>query len=108
MLRELDSERFGITAMQVMSDNLPKDRMARCVPGVVKLGEVFASKQKMAVGEFYTIDEIPGVGVTIAINGKQVAEITEPEFFTCLMHNYFGDKPADTTLKARLLGGAET
>ena len=91
--------------MQVMSDNLPKEGMARCVPGLVKLGEVFSNKKKMAVGEFYTIDENPGTGVVISINGKPVANIAEPEFFTCLMHNYFGEKPADSSLKTGLLGG---
>jgi hypothetical protein len=106
VLRELDAAGFGKTAMQVMSDNLPKDRMSRCVPGLIKLGEVFANKKKMAVGEFYTIDEIPGIGVVISINGKPVAEIAEPEFFTCLMYNYFGEKPADDSLKTGLLGGA--
>lgn len=105
VLRELDAAGFGKTAMQVMSDNLPKDRMSRCVPGLVKLGEVFANKKKMAVGEFYTIDELPGTGVVISINGKPAAEIAEPEFFTCLMHNYFGEKPADISLKTGLLGG---
>lgn len=106
VLRDLDAAGFGKTAMQVMSDNLPKDRMSPCVPGLAKMGEVFANKKKLAVGEFYTIDEIPGTGVVISINGKPVAEIVESEFFTCLMHNYFGDKPADNSLKTGLLGGA--
>ena len=106
VLRELDAAGFGKTAMQVMSDNLPKDRMSRCMPGLFKLGEVFANKKKMAMGEFYTIDEIPGTGVVISINGKPAADIAEPEFFTCLMYNYFGEKPADNSLKTGLLGGA--
>jgi len=54
----------------------------------------------------FTIDEIPGKGTVISINSKVAAEIPEPEFFTCLMHNYFGDRPADAKLKTALLGGS--
>ncbi len=104
MLREIESGSFGKTMTQVMGDNLPRERMGKCIPGLLKLGEVFAVKKKMAVGEWYTIDEIPGKGTVLSINGSTVAEIAEPEFFTCLMHNYFGDKPADTDLKRGLLG----
>lgn len=105
-LRELDSAGFGKTTMQVMNDNLPKERMSRCIPGLVKLSEVFAAKKRIGPGEHYTIDEIPGKGTIVSINGAAVAEIAEPEFFTCLMYNYFGDKPADANLKIGLLGGA--
>ncbi len=103
-LRELDSTSFGKTISQVMSDNLPRDKFGKCIPGILKLGEIFASKKKMLVGEGYTLDEVPGLGTVVSINGQLVAEISEPEFFNCLMYNYFGDKPADAELKAALLG----
>lgn len=106
MLRDLDSASFGKTMTDVMNDNLPRERMSRCVPGLVKLGEVFAARKRIGAGEHYTIDEIPGKGTVVAINGATVAEIAEPEFFTCLMHNYFGEKPADGDLKVALLGAA--
>jgi hypothetical protein len=103
-LRELDSTSFGKTTSQVMGDNLPREKFGKCIPGILKLGEVFANKKKMLAGEWYTLDEVPGQGTLVSINGQMVAEIAEREFFTCLMYNYFGDKPADTTLKAALLG----
>ncbi len=66
--------------MQVMSDKLPNEGMSRCVTGLVKLGQVFSNQKTMAAGAFYTLDEIPGTGVVISINGKPAAEIAEPEF----------------------------
>jgi hypothetical protein len=105
-LREIDSTTLGKTMSQVMSDNLPREQFGKCIPGIVKLGELFAEKKKMTAGEMFTIDEISGKGTVISINGKVATEITEPEFFTCLMHNYFGDRPADTKLKTALLGGS--
>ncbi len=104
-LREIDSTTLGKTMSQVMSDNLPREQFGKCIPGIVKLGELFAEKKKMTAGEMFTVDELPGKGTVISINGKLAAEISEPEFFTCLMHNYFGDRPADANLKTALLGG---
>lgn len=104
-LRETDASSLGKTMSQVMSDNLPREQFGKCIPGLVKIGEVFADKKKMAVGEGFTLDELPGKGTIVSINGKVAAEIAEPEFFTCLMYNYFGDRPADPKLKTALLGG---
>nr|WP_295769939.1 chalcone isomerase family protein [Rhodoferax sp.] len=103
-LRDTDASSFGKTMSEVMSDNLPREQFGKCIPGLIKLGEVFANKRKMAVNEGYTLDELPGEGTVVTINGQQVAKIAEPEFFTCLMYNYFGDKPADPKLKLALLG----
>lgn len=104
-LRDTDASSFGKTMSDVMSDNLPREQFGKCIPGLIKLGEVFANKRKMAANEGYTLDELPGEGTVVTINGQQVAKIAEPEFFTCLMYNYFGDKPADAKLKVALLGG---
>jgi Chalcone isomerase-like len=107
MLREVDSTGFGKATSQVMSDNLPKERIGKCLPGIMKLSDIFSAKKKMGPGETYSIDEIAGKGVAISINGQRVAEVAEPEFFDCLMHNYFGDKPADEGLKRAMLGGQQ-
>ncbi len=104
-LRDIDASSLGKTMSEVMSDNLPREQFGKCIPGLIKLGEVFANKRKMVPGEGFTMDELPGEGTVVNINGQQVAKIAEPEFFTCLMYNYFGDKPADPKLKVALLGG---
>jgi hypothetical protein len=104
-LRDTDASSFGKTMSDVMGDNLPREQFSKCIPGLIKLGEVFANKRKMAVNEGYTLDELPGEGTVVSINGQLVAKVSEPEFFTCLMYNYFGDKPADPKLKTALLGG---
>ncbi|MDR7307311.1 chalcone isomerase family protein [Rhodoferax saidenbachensis] len=105
-VRETDATTLGKTMSQVMSDNLPREQFGKCIPGIAKLGELFAEKKKMAVGESFTVDDIPGKGTVVSINNKVAAEIGEPEFFNCLMYNYFGDRPADAKLKAGLLGGS--
>jgi hypothetical protein len=104
-LRETDASSLGKTMSQVMGDNLPREQFSKCIPGLVKIGEVFADKKKMGVGEGFMLDELPGKGTIVTVNGKVAAEIAEPEFFTCLMYNYFGDRPADPKLKTALLAG---
>ncbi|MDT7513651.1 chalcone isomerase family protein [Rhodoferax mekongensis] len=104
-VRETDATTLGKTMSQVMSDNLPREQFGKCIPGLVKLGELFSEKKKMGVGEMFTVDEIQAKATVISINNKVVAEISEPEFFACLMYNYFGERPADANLKAALLGG---
>jgi hypothetical protein len=105
-LRETDASTLGKAMSDTMSENLPREQFGKCIPGLIKLGEVFANKRKMVVGEGFTLDEVPGAGTVLTINGQQATTIAEPEFFTCLMYNYFGDKPADPKLKLALLGGA--
>ena len=105
-LREIDAANLGKTMSQTMSDNLPREQFGKCIPGLIKLGEVFANKRKMVAGESFTLDEFPGKGTVVSINGQVTAEVAEPEFFTCLMYNYFGDRPADPKLKAAMLGDA--
>ena len=104
-VRETDATTLGKTMSQVMSDNLPREQFGKCIPGLIKLGELFADKKKMGVGEMFTVDEIPAKATVISINNKVAAEISEPEFFACLMYNYFGERPADAKLKLALLGG---
>lgn len=105
-VRETDATTLGKTMSQVMSDNLPREQFGKCIPGLIKLGELFAEKKKMGIGEMFTVDELPGKATLISINNKLAAEISEPEFFNCLMYNYFGDRPADAKLKVALLGGS--
>jgi hypothetical protein len=105
-LREVDAASFGKTISQVMSDNLPREQFGKCIPGLIKLGEVFAQKKKMGVGESFMLDEMPGKGTILSINSKVAAEIAETEFFTCLMYNFFGNRPAEAKLKIALLGGS--
>lgn len=104
-LREIDASSLGKAMAQTMADNLPKDKMPACIAGLVRTGEVFAEKKRLLAGEGFTLDEVPGQGTVISINGQVAALIEGTAFFSCLMYNYFGDRPADTGLKQALLAG---
>lgn len=102
-LREIDAGSLGKAMSQTMSDNLPKDRMGPCIPGLIKLGDVFSEKKRLAAGESFSLDDIPGQGTVVSINDQLVAVIEGSAFFGCLMYNYFGERPADAALKQALL-----
>lgn len=105
MLREVDSNELGKAFTKGMEDNTPKSDMGKLIPGLVKMGQLFADQKKLLTGEVFTIDWIPGTGTVIAVKGKVQGEpFKEPEFFTALMRIWLGEKPADHKLKDELLG----
>lgn len=107
LLREIDSNELGKSFTKAFEDNAPKTEMSRLIPGLVKMGQVFSDQKKMAAGESFTIDWIPGTGTVISVKGKPQGEpIREVEFFNAMMRIWLGAKPADWKLKDELLGKA--
>lgn len=105
MLREIDANELGKLFTQGMEKNSPRDIFSKSVNGTIKLAELFAKRKKLAPGESFSVDWIPGSGTVIMINGKAESEpIKEPEFYTALMSIWLGPSPADSQLKDALLG----
>jgi len=105
MLREIDSAELGRLFARGVEDNLDKGSFARIVPGIVRMGQIFAEHRKLAPGDNFLIDWIPGVGTVITVKGVPQGEaFKEPEFFNALMMIWLGRAPADWRLKEQLLG----
>ena len=106
MLREIDANELGKLFTKSMEQNASREEFSKIIPGVIKMGEIFAARKKLAAGEYFSIDYLPGQGTSIVVLGKPAAEpIKEPEFFTALMKIWLGKSPADAQLKEALLGG---
>jgi hypothetical protein len=107
MLRDIDGNELGKLFTRGMQDNASREEFAKSIPGTIKMGEIFATRRKLAAGESFAVDWVPGTGTVISVNGKTAAEpIKEPEFFSALMHIWLGKSPADAQLKDALLGRA--
>ena len=107
VLREIDSNELGKSFTKAFEENAPKTEMSRLIPGLLKMGQVFSDQKKMAAGENFTIDWVPGTGTVITVKGKPQGEpIKEVEFFNAMMRIWLGSKPADWKLKDELLGKA--
>jgi hypothetical protein len=107
MLREIDANELGKLFTRGMQDNSTREEFAKSIAGTIRLGEMFAARKKLAAGDNFFVDYVPGAGTTILINGKaQNDPIKEPEFFNALMRIWLGKSPADAQLKDALLGKA--
>ncbi|HJV60269.1 MAG TPA: chalcone isomerase family protein [Albitalea sp.] len=105
MLREINAEELGKLFTRGMEQNASRDEFSKVIPGVIKMGEIFAARKRLLAGDYFSIDYVPGVGSTIIVNGKPASEpIKEPEFFNALMKIWLGQAPADAQLKDALLG----
>jgi len=105
LLREIDSNELGKGFTKAFEENAPKTDMARLIPGLLKMGQVFADQKRMAPGEGFTVDWIPGTGTVISVKGQPQGEaIREVEFFNAMLRIWLGSKPADARLKDELLG----
>ena len=107
LLREIDSNELGKSFTKAFEENAPKAEMSKLIPGLLKMGQVFSDQKKMAAGESFTIDWIPGTGTVISVKGKPQGEpVKEVEFYNAMLRIWLGPKPADWKLKDELLGKA--
>jgi hypothetical protein len=107
MLREIDANELGKLFTKAMEQNASREEFSKIIPGVIKLGEIFAARRKLNAGDSFSIDYVPGQGTSIVILGKPASEpIKEPEFYSAMMKIWLGKSPADAQLKEALLGGA--
>ncbi len=105
MLRTVDAKELGKLLTRGMEDNVDKASMSKLIPGLIRMGEIFASQKPMVEGDNFMIDWIPGTGSVITVKGQVQGEpFKEPEFFKALMMIWLGQVPADHKLKEALLG----
>ena len=104
LLREVDSGAFGKLLTRGVQDNVPKEQLSRMVPGLIRMGELFATHKSLGPGDVLINDWIPGVGMISTVKGKTQGEpFKEPEFFQGLMSIWLGPNPGDWKLKDALL-----
>ncbi|MBT9487185.1 MAG: chalcone isomerase family protein [Rubrivivax sp.] len=106
MLRDIDANTLGKLFTRGMEDNSSRAEFGKAIPGTLKLSELFVAKKKLASGENFSVEYIPGQGTMVLVNGQPglSAPIMEPEFFQSLLKIWLGPKPADDLLKSALLG----
>jgi hypothetical protein len=105
MVRDIDAAELGKLLTRGMEDNMGKAEMSKMVPGLIRMGEMFAQHKKLVVGDTFSLDWVPGAGSVVTVKGKVQGEpFKEPEFFKALMSIWLGNSPADHNLKEALLG----
>lgn len=106
MLRTIDSRELGKLLTRGVEDNMGKASMSKLIPGLIRMGEIFAAQKPLVAGDQFMIDWVPGSGTVITVKDVVQGEpFQEPEFFKALMMIWLGSSPADYKLKEALLGG---
>lgn len=105
MLRDIDAAELGKLLTRGMEDNADKNNLSQLIPGLMRMSQIFSDQKKMAAGDNFMIEWLPGTGSVITVRGKTQGEaFKEPEFFNALMSIWLGPVPADFKLKDALLG----
>ncbi len=106
MVRDIDAAELGKLLTRGVEDNVPKSELSNLVPGLIRMGQVFSDQKKLATGDSFQFDWVPGSGSVLTVRGKVVGDpFKEPEFFKAVMAIWMGPVPADFKLKDALLGG---
>ncbi|MGQ0710319.1 MAG: chalcone isomerase family protein [Rhodoferax sp.] len=104
-LREINSADFGKLLTRGIEDNVGRNEISKIVPGMIKMGDIFAANKAFVPGDVCALEWDPAKGLTIWAKGKVQAEpFQDPAFFRALMSIWFGTSPADWRLKDAMLG----
>jgi Chalcone isomerase-like len=104
MLRDIDSTEIGKLFTRGVEDNAPKTEMSKLIPGLIRIGQIFSDQKKLAAGDSFTFEWVPGMGGLLTLKGRPQGEpFKEQEFFTALLRIWLGPTPADYKLKEALL-----
>lgn len=107
-LRDLSSDDFGQAFMTGLNANTTADERTKFLPQTKAFGEMFGSIDGLKKGDVLLVDWLPGVGTVCTLNGKKVGDtLPDVGFFNAIMRIWIGDKPADSSLKPKLLGGQQ-
>src|SRR4051812_27317096 len=100
MLRDIDANELGKLFTKGVEDNSPKSEMLNLIPGLLRMGQMFADQKQLKTGDTFTIDWLPGTGTLITVRGvPQPDPVKEPAFFNALLRIWLGPSPADWKLK---------
>ncbi len=107
MMRDTTSDAFGDAFMSGINNNLDNKDKTKIVTQISKFGEMFALLEALKKGDVLDLDWVPGQGTTCYLNGKRIGDITpDITFYNAILKIWLGNKPADTSLKPKLLAPA--
>lgn len=108
MLRDISSDDFANNFMTGINNNTDSNEKSKIAYQISKFGEMFGMLESLKKGDVLDLDWVPGVGTSCFLNGKRVGEVTpDVLFYNSILKIWLGEKPADSSLKVKLLGGAK-
>lgn len=105
MLRDISSDELGQAFMQGLNRSSEQADRTRLLSQTMQFGAMFEMVPGLKKGDILTVDWLPEEGTLCKLNGKQIGErVPELAFYNALLKIWLGAHPADTQLRAHLLG----
>ena len=96
---------MGLSLVRGMRENADPAHAIAVAGYMDKLGRIFSTEKKIAAGQAFALEHVPGKGTVFLINGVQKGEtVTDAGFIEAVLRIWVGPKPADSQLKSSLLG----
>ena len=104
-LRELPGTDLGRLFLKGMAENSSRDIYQKHTVSATRLIEIFSGRSKLAPGDSFAMDYLPGRGTQFFIARQAQGEpVGDAKFFSLVLGIWFGPSPADRLLKEALLG----
>ena len=105
MLRDISSDDLGKSFMEGLNRTSDQADRTRLLSQTMQLGAMFEMVPGLKKGDMLTVDWLPEEGTLCRLNGKQLGEkVPDLAFYNALLKIWIGAHPADTQLRAHLLG----
>lgn len=98
---DIPAEKFGPAANEILADNISEQEIAALRS---KIDDFHSAYVDIAEGERYTLSYQPGVGTTLAHNGKPLKTVAGLDFANAYFSIWLGKNPIDDDFRDELLG----
>jgi len=105
MLRDISSDDLGKSFVEGLNRTSDQADRARLLSQTMQFGAMFEMVPGLKKGDMLTVDWLPEEGTLCRLNGKQLGDkVPDLAFYNALLKIWLGAHPADTQLRAHLLG----
>ncbi|MES2609272.1 MAG: chalcone isomerase family protein [Pseudomonadota bacterium] len=102
--RDIPGTDLGLSFIKGLSANATPDQIRRHTPSSNRLVEIFSGRTRLASGDTFAMEFVPGKGTTFYIQGQaQGAPVGDAEYFGMVLRIWLGASPVDNQLKDALL-----
>jgi hypothetical protein len=103
--RDIPGTDLGLAFIKGLQANNTNDQVQRHASSSTRLIEIFSGKPKLATGDTFAMDYLPGKGTQFYIQGQaQGAPVGDAEFFAMILRIWLGPQAVEPALKDALLG----